>query len=291
MAKFLTTKGTSYAIEKLITDAKESLIIISPYMKVSKIIMSRLLAADKRGVNIIIVFRDREKSQILKNTFKQFEKINIYQHSDIHAKCYLNEEDAIVSSMNLYDYSERNNWEMSAVFNVEEDATPFTDIVDELKTIINGASLILGKGSHTLPSADSLEDFAQFLNTRHRREDFRYLKQLETRNLGEPEYYGYIVNKELIPNVHISFNGKRIEFELLTSKQIQDQIKRAVEKIGEETKVDNSRTRFFYNSTDTVTAYLSIDQRNTWENFSREKKFICWCDVLDEGKDLLSPFL
>ncbi len=58
MASFLTTSGTSNAIEeKLIIEAHERLDLLSPYLKLSRNLYERLRDADMRGVTIRIVCR------------------------------------------------------------------------------------------------------------------------------------------------------------------------------------------------------------------------------------------
>ena len=56
MAEFLTTNGTSYHIEKVITGANKKLILVSPYLQISKTFYERLHDASKRNVSIKIIF-------------------------------------------------------------------------------------------------------------------------------------------------------------------------------------------------------------------------------------------
>ena len=56
MAQFLTTQGTSYYFEQIIIKATKRLILVSPYLKISDIFMVRLQDADKRNVEIIVIY-------------------------------------------------------------------------------------------------------------------------------------------------------------------------------------------------------------------------------------------
>ena len=56
MAKFLTTSGTSHFIEEIIRTAKRKLILVSPYLKISKTLHERLADATNRGVEIVVVY-------------------------------------------------------------------------------------------------------------------------------------------------------------------------------------------------------------------------------------------
>lgn len=42
MAEFLTTNGTSYHIENIIIGAEEKLVLVSPYLQISKTFYERL---------------------------------------------------------------------------------------------------------------------------------------------------------------------------------------------------------------------------------------------------------
>jgi phosphatidylserine/phosphatidylglycerophosphate/cardiolipin synthase-like enzyme len=106
MAKFLTTNRTSLEIETLIDGANEVIIIISPYLQISPIIMGRLEKADNKGIKITIVFReirnvmgkiDIKRENQIKNSFKKYKNVNLYKNINLHAKCYINESKAIIS--------------------------------------------------------------------------------------------------------------------------------------------------------------------------------------------------
>nr|WP_246254484.1 hypothetical protein [Comamonas jiangduensis] len=55
---------------------------------------------------------------------------------NLHAKCYLNESDAIVTSLNLYEFSQINNNEMGILIRREDDAELYKDTYEEAQRII-----------------------------------------------------------------------------------------------------------------------------------------------------------
>ncbi|MEJ6952106.1 phospholipase D family protein [Natronospora cellulosivora (SeqCode)] len=139
MAEFLTTVGTSYHIENIIKSSKVFLVLVSPYLKINNVLLERLVDTDSRGVNITIIYgkenllgREREKLDKLNN-------LNIYFASNLHAKCYFNEKDAIISSMNLYEFSERNNREMSVLINSRKEKIIYKEIIEEIESIKNNS--------------------------------------------------------------------------------------------------------------------------------------------------------
>ena len=54
--EFLTTKGIAASIEKIIRDAKEYIVIISPYVKVDSTYLDRLYEAEQRHIKIYLIF-------------------------------------------------------------------------------------------------------------------------------------------------------------------------------------------------------------------------------------------
>ena len=55
---------------------------------------------------------------------------------NLHAKCYMNEEMCIVTSLNLYEFSQVNNNEMGILINCSEDSQLCKDAYEEAQRII-----------------------------------------------------------------------------------------------------------------------------------------------------------
>ena len=56
---------------------------------------------------------------------------------NLHAKCYLNESEALLTSMNLHKYSQENNDEMGILVSKEKDRKLYEDIYRQVKKYIN----------------------------------------------------------------------------------------------------------------------------------------------------------
>jgi len=137
MAEFLTTQGTSYYIENIIKSAKNRLVLISPYLKLSKTFFERLKDADKRNVKITLVYGKDDLRPDEKGKLEQLKSLELYFREDLHAKCYFNEENMVITSMNMYEFSEKNNREMGVLIRSSEDKKVFNDAVQEVKSIIS----------------------------------------------------------------------------------------------------------------------------------------------------------
>tara|TARA_R110002124_G_scaffold227889_1_gene393192 strand:- start:93394 stop:94239 length:846 start_codon:yes stop_codon:yes gene_type:complete len=118
MAKFLKGNELNSELDKVFEEAYDYLILVSPYIKLHDRYKATLLTAiDDPQLEIVIVFGKNE-SDLFKSInkedldfFTQFPNIQIFYEKRLHAKFYANEHMAILSSMNLYDYSQNNNIE------------------------------------------------------------------------------------------------------------------------------------------------------------------------------------
>ncbi|MCP2045052.1 phospholipase D family protein [Pontibacter sp. HSC-36F09] len=136
MAKFLRTAGISYKIEDIIVNAKEELVIVSPYLKISNNLFERLKEKSDDGVRIDFVYGKSELLPVERRKIEGLRTINLYFHENLHAKCYYNEQEMIITSMNLYEFSEKNNREMGVFISRADDLQLYEDGVQEAKSII-----------------------------------------------------------------------------------------------------------------------------------------------------------
>ena len=135
MAKFLTTSGVTDCLEKIINQANNRLIIISPYLQINTRIKNLLEDKDREirtkvesrfsklkallknedaqtGMKIYIVYRKGELTAADNTWLKGLNSIQTIPLGNLHAKCYLNDDYALITSMNLYQSSQVHNYEM-----------------------------------------------------------------------------------------------------------------------------------------------------------------------------------
>lgn len=115
MAKFLNTKKSVSEIEDLIRDAEQTLILISPYLKLSKDFKELLSYRNSKDKITTVIFG---KVQLNPDEMKFLESLQfviLKYKDDLHAKCYLNDDKMIITSLNLYDFSMNNNKEMGVL--------------------------------------------------------------------------------------------------------------------------------------------------------------------------------
>lgn len=136
MTKFLNTSGINFFREELIKNAKERLILISPYLRLNDRIKELLEDKDRLKIDIRIVYG---KSDLHPDEIKWMQKLDYVRLSfckNLHAKCYLNESECIISSLNLYEFSQVNNNEMGILIRKYEDNDVFKEAYEEAQRII-----------------------------------------------------------------------------------------------------------------------------------------------------------
>ncbi|WP_430467896.1 hypothetical protein [Winogradskyella ouciana] len=130
--RLIKPKQISGEIMTLLDEADKEVIIISPYIKVSE--WNKLLNTFKnlqnRKVDLKIFYRENESQ-----TFNEVKKLGIkaYPIKNLHCKIYLNEKQGVVSSMNLYKYSDENSLDIAYK---TENKLEFDELLDFYKRYI-----------------------------------------------------------------------------------------------------------------------------------------------------------
>lgn len=136
MAKFLNTTGVSYHLEELIKGTKDRLILISPYLQFTERIKEHLSNLNIQKRDIRIVYREN-KLQLEENNWLESQiGIRTSICKNLHAKCYLNENEAIITSMNLYEFSQQNNNEMGIYISKIEDPALYDATFEEVQRLL-----------------------------------------------------------------------------------------------------------------------------------------------------------
>lgn len=136
MAKFLDTTGVSYHLQQLINQAQDTLILISPYLKINERLRQSLDDKDRMKIDIRVVYGKNELQPDQINWLKSLKFVRTSFCENLHAKCYLNEREAILTSMNLYEFSQVNNQEMGIYVTKADDPQLYEDIYTEVRRLI-----------------------------------------------------------------------------------------------------------------------------------------------------------
>ena len=135
MAEFLTTTGISHKLEEIIRNAEEQLWIISPFLKINQQIKERLEDRSRSNIDIRVIYGKNDLQPEEKKWLDSMNSIQTFYRRNLHAKCYLNEKEALLTSMNLYEFSQVNNDEMGILVSKDQDHDLYHTILEESKRI------------------------------------------------------------------------------------------------------------------------------------------------------------
>lgn len=173
MAEFLTTKGVSYKIENIIRHAQKEVVLVSPFLQLSPTFLERLKEAELHNVNITIIYGKNDLKASEADQLSQLKKLNLYFLENLHAKCFYNEAELVITSMNMYSFSEENNREMGICVTKRDDTRLYEEAVRESVSILNAAqlkplknTLKARKGSEKKSQSFSFKNTPSFFQTK-----------------------------------------------------------------------------------------------------------------------------
>lgn len=140
MAIFLTTRGATSELEKIINSASQYIVLVSPFIRIPDSLFQNLRAADQRNLSIWIVHGKSQLEREILKRLKELKNVKLYFLENLHAKCYFNEKSMVITSLNLYDYSEQNNREMGVLVTKQDDEAVYNEASQEVKMIIDLAT-------------------------------------------------------------------------------------------------------------------------------------------------------
>ena len=238
MIQFLNTHKLKSEIENLIENAERELIICSPYLKLSDRIFEKLKQANERRVETVFIFREGKISENDLKQLQSLDNLNLFEHPNLHAKCFLNENSLIIGSMNLYAYSFHNNREMGVLFSKKEDwqnevQNVLQDAKLEIRNIISGCTIIK-KSQETIDDKFEIDIIKTPMELAHEKARevnrifvTKFFKPVETDYTIQLTCENYYDRVNVILNHRIEFN---LDFEEEKLKDIYNKFKSKIYK-------------------------------------------------------------
>ncbi len=135
MAKFLKTTDIRSALDGIIREADKQVTLISPFIRIPVPLFQSLKLANSHKVRIRLVYgKKKELDSDVRNQLEQLDNLSLAFLQNLHAKCFFNEKQALVTSLNLYDFSEQNV-EMGILISAKDDTPLFRDVTEEAENI------------------------------------------------------------------------------------------------------------------------------------------------------------
>jgi len=215
MAKFLGTTATNYHLEQLIKEARERLIIISPYLKFNERFKTLLEDKDRMKIDVRIIYGKSELAPKEINWLGSLESVRTSFRQNLHAKCYMNEQAVIITSMNLYEFSQLNNDEMGVLILREEEPALYKDVYDEVQTLIRSSDQV------KLAAAEVKDAPKTAANTEY--EKLTTSKLAKARGVATAEFTGQLIAAGLLVHENDMYKltdaGKAAGGEFMFSKR------------------------------------------------------------------------
>lgn len=174
--RLIKTKEISGAIMTLIEEAEKELFIVSPYNKITnwRKLINTIEKAKSKGINIS--WYSRKNNVDNKNAEEVISNLNINPIlvDNLHAKIYLNESCAIITSMNMHSSSDDNSIEIGYETQTKGE---YEEVLDFFNKYIKNYVQQSDKSDHINeilpfnisqnPSPARLSKDEQFINTIH----------------------------------------------------------------------------------------------------------------------------
>lgn len=217
MAKFLNTSATNYYLEELIKNADDRLILISPFLKLNDKIKELLEDKNRLKIDIRIIYGKSELHPDEINWLKDLSYIRTSFCKNLHAKCYINEKSCIITSLNLYEFSQVNNNEMGIFVDRDTDSELYKDAYSEAQRIIRISDEVRISLDKVTDDIKEVEQGAAKLSTS---------KLAKKNKLKTADFLGLLTEKgylSFVDEVHVLTNtGIEIGGEAKKSKRFGD---------------------------------------------------------------------
>jgi hypothetical protein len=122
----LNTTELNNEIEDMFKREKAFLLILSPYLQIHKK-LETILSMSK--ANITIVYRECKNADEIKNNLSN---VTFLQVNNLHAKAYISQTHTIITSLNMYEYSQINNFELGVLIENEKEEKLTNKIKEEI---------------------------------------------------------------------------------------------------------------------------------------------------------------
>ena len=145
MVEILNTDLINAEITEVCDRARKNLVIISPFLKINYKLRRIIESTVRREVKLTVIYGKRDLDKDTLDWLKTLPSCNIGYLENLHAKIILNEEAAVMSSMNLYEYSQVNNHELGMIAWIKDGKGEYKDILFECIRMINSSTKQYGK--------------------------------------------------------------------------------------------------------------------------------------------------
>lgn len=189
----LTIHQIPGSVIDLIDESEEYCFLITPYFKPWQLLYRALDKAAMKNKKIVFIFRaENGITQEMAFVHEEFGH-DIVLVDRLHTKLYLNENKVIISSMNLYDNSKENNYEVGYIFKGKSHSRKFKErIIDNDILSLEPAVILEGRYFESLRKENNEKSFNGYKrndnNSKKVSEDVGYCIRCRSRINKNPHY-------------------------------------------------------------------------------------------------------
>jgi hypothetical protein len=136
MAKFLNTSAANYYLEEIIRLAHDRLVLITPVLKLNERVKELLEDKQQRRIEVQLAYEKNELAPEEINWLRTLSCVRTSFCRNLHAKCYLNEQFCIVTSLSLHELSDTKSNEIGILISRSEDEELYQSLVEEADRIL-----------------------------------------------------------------------------------------------------------------------------------------------------------
>jgi len=143
MVQYLNTQSAYSEIENIVNRAEYKLVIMSPYIQINRTLLQKIFyASEHRSIDVSLMCRVNDIKPEEMAVMNQINRLEIFDLPNLHANCIYNEKALVITSLNLFDYSQTNNRDMGAMLTADKDPGAFIAAVRETEYMMQLATLV-----------------------------------------------------------------------------------------------------------------------------------------------------
>lgn len=127
----LNITALNYHIERMFKNENDYLLILSPYLQIAKTLEAILSMSIAK---VTIIYRKEKNNEEDLNKIKTaLPNVTFLPADNLHAKVYISSRYFIIASLNLYEFSQLNNFELGVLLHNENDNFLANQLKDYIK--------------------------------------------------------------------------------------------------------------------------------------------------------------
>ncbi len=140
MPQYLNSNAGQFHFEQILRDAEHRVLLVAPILKLNRRLQELIDVQVAHAVEVRFVYERNKLSHREIQWLDARPYARAFFLQDLHAKCYLNERQALLTSMSPFDYRRAAKYEMGLLVTRQEDPELFQTVFDEAQKLLRAAT-------------------------------------------------------------------------------------------------------------------------------------------------------